>query len=673
MNISIKSYGTHTISDYSLLAISTETIVFPLEGELVLYNMISKSVSKRQRISYSLIKSIIKYNENELVVADEGAQVFIINYPSLEIITQWHLKMVNNVYHMKLSANQKYLALSAHVISDESTREIISQDDAIIIVSIIDKGTKVILCEKSQNNFCCFYYNNGEQNLVSFEKEKGGKTKAIIYLITTSDDNNCKAEIFNTFILPIETDINIVKESDTIAIFGSIKRYFHVYHFIKQEVLLSILFEGSGEIGNYSLNQQFLYIPPKNGRLFQIDYEELIKLNSNGSSDVNIYQDNTKNSNGVIKEVLKEKSGIKSLNWALTIIDSIAIVANEGGLYFMSLLEKGDSVYYDNNQLSISGCGLSINSATNSIAMGDLGGYVTHYNISNCLIQKQSLNEEMIRSIEYSEYQNEVILGVMSGKIYRYNNEKGTIRLLSNNQNEETITCIRVYMIKTNILLLFSTITGEVFIYLYNKLKDDYDLMKKFIAHLPQENNTNILFGSLGIKAEIWSFIACAESELNNNEKFVLATGSEDQTIRIWSIFLSFDNIKNDKIIKDHSLAVTCLDWKRMKHGEILISCSDDKIVNGYEPINSFHHFFKIDIGKMLYGFCTLTYITLEANGTRFAVSAQIGYLLIFSFKTMTYSFIEKTHYGGIEGLAWKGNTIATCGNDNVFNIYTMK
>ena len=80
--------------------------------------------------------------------------------------------------------------------------------------------------------------------------------------------------------------------------------------------------------------------------------------------------------------------------------------------------------------------------------------------------------------------------------------------------------------------------------------------------------------------------------------------------------------------------------------------------------------------GKCIRGFFTLTYCSFnhgeninEDENNLLCLGTQAGYLIIYDFIKKEIKFLEKIHYGGIEGIVFENNMISTCGNDNIFNI----
>ena len=224
--------------------------------------------------------------------------------------------------------------------------------------------------------------------------------------------------------------------------------------------------------------------------------------------------------------------------------------------------------------------------------------------------------------------------------------------------------------------LYFSDTGGNIFI--YNILTSS--IIYKYLPHAPQKDNTNLDFGSLSIKSEVWSFLV---HEINNEYLYII-TCSEDQSVKIWKIKLNQEKnlvLENKLIkeIKEHKFAVTCLDWTYIEktQKDYLLTCSDDKTINIFDASNEkFEMILKTDFDKCIRGFFTLTYCSFSHEGKEndnlLCLGTQAGYIIIYDFIKKEIKFLEKIHYGGIEGVVFEKNIISTCGNDNVFNIIEL-
>ena len=99
----MKSYGNQTISDNSLLDIGEGLILYPLEGNLIIFDCNTYKELKKIFISLSLIKVIkkIPYNNHFLICCENG-HIYILN-SNFDIINNYKPKEINNVYSLDIS------------------------------------------------------------------------------------------------------------------------------------------------------------------------------------------------------------------------------------------------------------------------------------------------------------------------------------------------------------------------------------------------------------------------------------------------------------------------------------------------------------------------------------------------------------------------------------------
>ena len=436
----------------------------------------------------------------------------------------------------------------------------------------------------------------------------------------------------------------------------------------------SFKLDGVGEPGEFFVDNEKLSILMVNttSQLISINIAEKINPKSIPLDK------NEKN----LSEIILKDDFIRSMNWGLLNIkcknnENKIIIVNAQGIKIYINKNKFVEEYYSNSILKMSGCG-ACSLSDNIYVYGDLSGNITIFNKDKEKYEQIQLDKEMVRSICSDKSNKMIYIGTISGKVFKYNYNTKYLSLLPNylkdNITNETITCLK-YL---NPNLFFSDTGGKVYIYNMN----DENLIYNFLPHEPQKDNTNIEFGSLSIKSEVWSFLV---HEISNEYSYI-ATGSEDQSIKIWKIkFNSEKNIiqklKLIKEIKEHKYAVTCLDWTSIKinntNKEVLLSCSDDKIINIFDSLDEkFENILKVDFNKCIWGFFTLTYCSFnkgenikDEDKNLLCVGTQAGYLIIYDFSQEKIKFMEKIHYGGIEGLVFENNMISTCGNDNIFNV----
>ena len=365
--------------------------------------------------------------------------------------------------------------------------------------------------------------------------------------------------------------------------------------------------EGVGELGEF-------YVDNDNFSMLMVNTtSQLLNINLlENISPKKIPLDKNENN---ISEIILKDDFIRSMNWGLLKIknkfgENKIIIVNAIGIKIYENKNNWIEQYYSNSILKMSGCG-ACSLSNNIYVYGDLSGNITIFDKNNEKYEQIQLDKEMVRSI-CSDKNNQVIyIGTLSGKIFQYNYiQKKLLQLkeyIDNKKNDdEAITCVRY--IHPN--LYFSNTGGNVFIFNTKEQKIIYN----YIPHKPQKDNTNIEFGSLSIKSEVWSFLV---HEIDNENSYIV-TGSEDQSIKIWKIEINNEKnyIKKNKLIKEikeHKYAVTCLDWTSIKYDnndkEVLLSCSDDKTINIFDSLDEkFNILLKVDFSKCIWGFFTLTY-----------------------------------------------------------------
>ena len=701
--VKIKSYGNQTISDNSLLAIDNGIILYPLEGNLIIFDCNICKEIKRIFITYSLIKVIKKIPLiNYYLLCSENGHIFIldINY---NILYNYKPKEINNVYSLDISTQIKssadkffqYISISHYSISKEdddyflvhtkNALSLIEMEIYSVNNQINNIQFKKIFTKPSLNDFSIFNYTKKQNinniELISFHvDETNQKSTITVYNINNDNINNNNFNEKVLVINEITTEVKRYKkiyysESDTLKIMILCKkRNMFLFNMNTLSIDDSFQLEGVGELGEFYIDNDDLTMLMVNNstQLLKINIAEKISprkipLNENVQN---------------LSEIIIKDNFIPSMNWGLTKVkctdgnNKIIIVNVNGIKIYINKSNNWIEEYYSTSILKMSGCGVC-SLPDNIYVYGDLSGNITIFDKNKEKYEQIPLDKEMVRSI-CSDKNNKIIyIGNISGKIFYYNyNDKTLLELKTNiSNNNETITCLRY--LHPN--LYFSDTGGNVFIFNTKENKIIYNYM----PHAPQKDNTNIEFGSLSIKSEVWSFFV---HEIDDENEYII-TGSEDQNIKIWRIKMNKEKnfIKKNKlikIIKEHKYAVTCLDWSSIKYDdnsykEVLLSCSDDKTINIFDcSEEKFNLLLKVDFSKCIWGFFTLTYCSFNhcneisnENNNLLCVGAQAGYIIIYDIKDKKIKFLEKIHYGGIEGLVFENNIISTCGNDNTFNI----
>ena len=711
--IKMKSYENQTISDNSLLDAGNGIILYCLEGNVIVFDCNTCKKINTIYISYSLIKIIKKIPmiDNYLICCENG-HIFILDN-NYKILYEFKPKEVNNVYYLDISEQMKksnsdkiyqYIAISHHSITKEDyDYYLVHTKDALSLIEMeyIFKENRLngiyfkkIFTKQSFNDLSVF--NNIKKNdnlignleLISFNwDEIDNKNKIIIYNI---NENNISQNLFDEkeiIIDQISTKMKrykkyITENNELKIVIECQKRNLYIFNLNSLSIDDYFKLEGSGELGEFHVdneNKKILIINNTSQliaiNIYEKIYPKLIPLDNN-----------EKNLSEII---IKDEDFIRSMAWGLISIkcknnENKIVIINAAGIKIFSFQNKWIEENYSTSILQMTGCG-ACSLSNNIFFYGDFLGNITifDYNLEN--YEQIQIENDMIRSLCGDKYNKIIYIGTFYGKIFKYDYNKKKLTLihyLKNNDDEEeddneSITCIRY--LHPNVY--FSDTGGNIFIYNINEGK----IIFNFLAHEPLENNKDSEFGSLSIKSEIWSFIV---NEVDDENIFI-ATGSEDQSIKIWKIKINKkkDSIKKNNLIKEikeHNYAVTCLDWSNINFDDqninVLLSCSDDKTINIFDSSNElFNLILKVDFSSCIYGFFTLTYCSFNHcdqssdNNNLLCLGTQAGYLIIYDLLEQKIKFLEKIHYGGIEGVVFENNIISTCGNDNVFNIIEIK
>ena len=699
----MKTYGNQTISDNSLLDIGNGIILYPIEGNLIIFDCNINKEIKKIFLSFSLIKVIKKTEFNDLyLICCENGHIFILDI-NFEIINIFKPKEINNVYSLDIShviklENDKdkiyyYISICHHSIAKEDDIYYITHaKDAISLIqmeinfnsinSVINKiNFDKIFTKPAFNVFSVFNYKekSNDLDLISFYWDESNKYNVVkIYNINKENIINKEFNEKEIAIKEMTTEIKRYKKiakNKQIVILCK-KRNMHIFNLDNLNLDDSFKLEGVGEPGEYYVNEDNLNI------LMVNTTSQLINININ--TKINNREIPLNKNEPNLSEIILKDDFIRSMNWGLIEIkckngQNKIIIVNALGIKMYIKDEKNNTWiedFYSSGILKMSGCGVC-SLKNNIIAYGDLSGNLTIFDNNEEKYEQVKLNNEMVRSLCSDKDNNIIYVGTLSGKIFKYDYTSKKLDLMTTNQidennNNEAITCLKY--LHPN--LYFSDTGGNIFI--YNILTSS--IIYKYLPHAPQKDNTNLDFGSLSIKSEVWSFLV---HEINNEYLYII-TCSEDQSVKIWKIKLNQEKnlvLENKLIkeIKEHKFAVTCLDWTYIEktQKDYLLTCSDDKTINIFDASNEkFEMILKTDFDKCIRGFFTLTYCSFSHEGKEndnlLCLGTQAGYIIIYDFIKKEIKFLEKIHYGGIEGVVFEKNIISTCGNDNVFNIIEL-
>ena len=707
--IKMKSFGNQTISDNSLFDTGKGIILYPVEGNLIIFDCNEYKEIKRIFISFSLIKVIKKIEPYDTyLICCENGHIFILN-ENFNIIFDYRPSEVNNVYSLDISEQMKfnkdkiykYISISHHSITKEDDIYCITNDkDAISLIemeinmnkeNISNINFRKIFTKQSLNDFSVFNYNKDKNilKLISFQWEEANKYNVLrIYNISKENIINNTFNIEEKIIPEMKTEIKrykkYIKNNTLKLVISCKKRYIHIFNTNTLSLEDSFKLEGVGELGEYYIDENLLSILMVNttSQLININIKEKIC-----PKEIPLNKDEKNLSDIILKDDF-----IRSMNWGLIKIkcnneqNKIIIVNALGIKIYIKDNNQWKDDYYSKSILKMSGCG-ACSLKNNIYAYGDLSGNITVFDNNKEIYEQIKLDNEMVRSLCSDKNNNIIFIGTLSGQIFRYDYNNKKLSLLTTNSinkinenndisNNEAITCLKY--IHPN--LYFSDTGGNIFIYNINESQIIYN----FLPHEPQKDNNNPNFGSLSIKSEVWSFLA---QEINSENLYII-TCSEDQSVKIWKIKLNIEKNKilNNELIKEikeHKFAVTCLDWtcinEKGNKKNILLTCSDDKTINIFDGSNEkFELILKTNFEQCIRGFFTLTYCSFNhindendfnEDNNLLCLGTQAGYLIIYDYIHKKIKFLEKIHYGGIEGVVFENNVISTCGNDNVFNI----
>lgn len=704
--IKMKSYGNQTISDNSLLDIGNGIIAYPLEGNLIIFDCNNYKELNRIFIAYSLIKIIkkIPMMDNYLLCCENG-HIFILD-KDFHILFNYKPKEINNVYSLDISIQIKnkssdkifqYIVISHHSITKEDndyylmhTKDALSLIEMEIFLKdniLTNMNFNKIFTKPFFNSFGVFNYTKKDEviklELISFHWDENNKKNHItVYNIIENNikEFNEKEQIMEEMATEMKRYKKIYYSNDDIfkIIILCKKRNLYIFNLNTKKIDDFFQLEGVGEPGEF-------YIDNENFSMLMVNTTSQL-INVNLKEKISPKQIPLSKNENNLSEIILKDDFIRSMCWGLMGVkcqngEEKIIIVNAAGIKIYSNNNKNlKEEYYSNTLLKMSGCG-ACTLSNNIFVYGDLSGSITIFDKNKEKYEQIQLEKEMVRSLCTDKNNKIVYIGTLSGKIYKYDyntkklsTPKNIKNSENNNEKDEMITCLR-YLHHN---LYFSDTGGNIFIYNVNEEKIIYN----FLSHEPQKDNTNMEFGSLSIKSEVWSFLV---HEINNEFLYIIS-GSEDQSIKIWKAKINNEKnfIKKNKlikIIKEHTYAVTCLDWTSIKYNnddkEVLLSCSDDKTINIFDSSEEkFDKILKVDFSKCIVGFFTLTYCSFNhcdddqnKNKNLLCIGSQAGYLIIYNILEQKIKFLEKIHYGGIEGVVFENNIISTCGNDNAFNI----
>ena len=388
-------------------------------------------------------------------------------------------------------------------------------------------------------------------------------------------------------------------------------------------------------------------------------------------------------------------------------------------------------------------------------------------NYTPIVAEKAVMSVRSIKWIPNSEY---ILIGCLDGSLCLYvfdsenklnSNSNSNSNMSVVSQLDSRINCLefadQYYYSNTNSISNFKQLNnvkdnniivagglsnGKIYIYkLIEKIVENrriisVEIIIQFLAHKPvhsKDKEYRKKFGSIHIAADIWTCVFAPYSSNNNktnnnNNIMYLATGSEDQSTKIWKISKKDNSInwqeKNvivDEIItlRGHTAAVTCVDWTFVGltrnmgidtadkpnnncncKKELLATCADDRKVmiwdvnHNREKENgelSFVLLYSL-LPQNVHGWFTFTYLRFQRDGNKLSLGTENGYVVIFKLYqqdvnkdnknddelntsqsksqskseiSMKQIFGQCLHRGSIEGLECDKNGLVTsCASD---------
>ena len=142
------------------------------------------------------------------------------------------------------------------------------------------------------------------------------------------------------------------------------------------------------------------------------------------------------------------------------------------------------------------------------------------------------------------------------------------------------------------------------------------------------------------------------------------------KTVQFSLLLFSGENVTT---LTGHTTAVTAVDWEILSNGQCIIAtCADDRTVrvtNG-----STFELIKVLDTKEIYGWYTLTYMSINPKQNWILCSTQNGYLILWDIASGKCLLHKRMHCGSIEGLSWNDDFrwFATVGSDCVVNMLSV-
>ena len=330
----MKSFGNQTISDNSLLDIGNGIILYPLEGNLIIFDCNIYKEIKRIFLSFSLIKIIKKFHDNKnYLICCENSEIFILNH-EFKIISSYTPKEINNVYSLDISKEIKdqkneekiyhYISISHHSITEEDDKySIASSKDALSLIEMeiaIKNGEfdniffNKIFTKQSINDFSLFNYKEENKclELISIYWDEENKNNNVkVYNINRENIINNKFFEKEKIMKEMKTEIKRYKKLDNSnkLIVLCKKRIIYIFNLNNLSLEDSFKLEGVGEPGEFYVDEDKSYI------LMVNTTSQLIKINI--AEKINPREIPLNKNENNLSEILLKDDFIRSMNWGL--------------------------------------------------------------------------------------------------------------------------------------------------------------------------------------------------------------------------------------------------------------------------------------------------------------------------------------------------------------------